>query len=201
MKSLVLVVLFALVTASGAVAQSTPVSDKPFFEAREDVTTYAHVLAVDRKTRTVTLWTEEEEDTVSVQVSKDVKTLGKVKAGDVVRITYTDMISVRVDTTGQAGVTHEVARADAKKGQTPSLQMSESLTLRASIVAVDRAAGTFTLRDGEGDEDTLRPMFPENLDRIAVGDVVVFTISQSMAAVVEQAPGRKVTMKRTVSPQ
>ncbi|MFM8559130.1 MAG: hypothetical protein ACKOC6_05945 [bacterium] len=83
MKSLVLVVLFALVTASGAVAQSTPVSDKPFFEAREDVTTYAHVLAVDRKTRTVTLWTEEEEDTVSVQVSKDVKTLGKVKAGDV----------------------------------------------------------------------------------------------------------------------
>ncbi|MFM8559131.1 MAG: hypothetical protein ACKOC6_05950 [bacterium] len=117
------------------------------------------------------------------------------------RITYTDMISVRVDTTGQAGVTHEVARADAKKGQTPSLQMSESLTLRASIVAVDRAAGTYTLRDGEGDEDTLRPMFPENLDRIAVGDVVVFTISQSMAAVVEQAPGRKVTMKRTVSPQ
>ena len=82
MKSLVLAVLLALVTVPGAVAQSTPVSDKPFFEAREDVTTFAHVIAVDRKTRTVTLWTEEEEDTVSVQVSKDVKTLGKVKAGE-----------------------------------------------------------------------------------------------------------------------
>ena len=47
------------------------------------------------------------------------------------------------------------------------------------------------LKGPEGNEFEVTPLHPENLDKVKVGDVVVFTYSQAVAASVEKALASK----------
>jgi hypothetical protein len=161
---------------------------RPYFEASDQVTRQAIVLAVDAKTRVVTLKTEEG-DTTQVVAGDLVKNFAQINPNDVVKITYTEKLTVHVEGPGAPEVTTEKTMGAAKPGEKPSGSLTERTSYKAKITAIDKAKGTATLKDFEGKMVTVTPIHPENLDKVAVGDLVVFTHTEAIAAsVVEIAP-------------
>jgi hypothetical protein len=155
---------------------------------------HAKVLKIDKPKRELTLKTDKG-DTLVVPVKPEVKTFDQIKAGDRIKFTYSERLTVQVDSSAVSGAAQEVTRADAKPGTTPSVAMSERVTYAASITAIDQAKGTVTLRDATGEEFTLTPLHPENLANVSVGERVVFTATQSVAAQIVKEPAKKPASK------
>jgi ribosomal 50S subunit-recycling heat shock protein len=190
-----LMVLAALPAFAGAQEVTTGTKDgKPYFEASNQVTEQATVLAVDAKTRVVTLKTADGE-TTEVVAGEQVKNFAQIKANDVVKITYKEKLTIHVEGPGTLDVTTEKMTAAAKPGEKPSGAVTERTSYKALIAAIDKAEGTATLKDYQGKEFTITPLHPENLDKVSVGDLVVFTYTETVAASVE-----KVAAKPTAKP-
>ena len=51
--------------------------------------------------------------------------------------------------------------------------------------AIDKLAGTVTLRGPSGDMTTIKARDPQKLDRVSVGDVVEITYTEAVAIAVE----------------
>jgi hypothetical protein len=192
MKKLGALVVLLVVLSTSALAQSPSAAGEaaPGFKASSTVTAYATVLAVNLTTRELTMWSAAG-DTVVVIVKPEVKTLPQVKPGDRIKTTYTEDYSIRLGKSGTTEMTHEKFRGDAKPGTTPSVSLAERTTYRATISAIDRKAGTATLMDPSGEKFTVTPLVPGNLARVKVGDIVVCTVTSSVAMSVEKAPAAK----------
>ena len=81
------------------------------------------------------------------------------------------------------------------------LRAGWSISERALTIAKDMAGdcsvkGSLTLKSPDGREFTITPLHPENLELVAVGELVVFTYTESVAASVE-----KVATKPAVKPE
>jgi hypothetical protein len=57
-----------------------------------------------------------------------------------------------------------------------------TLKYKASITAIDKEKGTVTLKGDDGRESTITPRNRANLDKVKVGDLVVFTYTEALAA-------------------
>ena len=55
----------------------------------------------------------------------------------------------------------------------------------ATIAAIDKDAGTVTLRSADGELTTIKARHPENLERVVVGDLVEITYTEALAVSVE----------------
>ena len=130
-----------------------------------------------------------------ITVKPEVKTFGQIKVGDRIKVVYTDRFTVYAADSASTDLVLEKSRADAKEGDRPSMTMTERTTYGATISAIDREKGLVTLKDPGGDEFTLTPLNSENLSKIAVGNVVVFTMTHTTAASIEKLPAKKATTK------
>ena len=185
-----LMILAALPAFAGAEEVKTGTKDgRPYFEASDQVTEQATVLAVDAKSRVVTLQTEAG-DTTKVVAGDLVKNFAQIKASDVVKITYTEKLTIHVEAPGTADVTTEKMTGAAKPGEKPSGSVTERTAYKATITAIDKAKGTATLKSPEGREFTVTPLHPENLTKVSVGELVVFTYTESVAASVEKVASK-----------
>jgi hypothetical protein len=61
-------------------------------------------------------------------------------------------------------------------------------TITATIAAIDKVAGTVTLRGLDGEDTTIKARNRDNLDHVAVGDLVDITCTEALAVSVE-TPG------------
>jgi hypothetical protein len=180
-----LLVLAALPAFAGAAEEKSGTKDgKPYFEASNRVTEQATVLGVDAKSRVVTLKTEAG-DTTKVVAGDLVKNFAQIKPKDLVTITYTEKLTIHVEAAGTAEVTTETMTSAAKPGEKPSGSVMERTSHKATIAAIDKTRGTVTLKDYDGKEVTVTPRHPENLDKVSVGEVVVFTYTEAVAASVQ----------------
>ena len=102
---------------------------------------------------------------------------------------YTEQLSVRVEPPGAPSTTAQATETTAQPGEKPGASYGETLETKATIAAIDKAAGSATLVGAEGDTLTVFPQHPENLDKENVGDLVVFTHTQQIA--VSVAPTKK----------
>jgi hypothetical protein len=196
-KALILgyVVLAApLAFAGGPEVKSGTKGDKPYFEASDTVTKQATVLAVDAKTRVVKLATAAG-DTTDVVAGDEVKNFAQIKPKDLVTITYTTRFTIHVEAPGTPEVTTEKMTAAAKPGDKPSGSVTERTTFKATITAIDKVHGTATLKGYDGEEFTVTPRHPENLDKVSVGEMVVFTTTEMVAAAVEKVEAKPVTKR------
>ncbi len=180
----------ALAAATSSKAKSSMKGGKPYFEASESVTAHATVLSINTTNRHVKLKTEAG-DTVKVTAGPEVKNFAQIKKGDVVTITYTEKLTIHIEPAGSTGSSAEAAAATAKPGQKPAAAAAAKVQYRASITAIDKTKGTATLKGEDGHEVEVTPLHPENLDKVKVGDVVVFTYSEAVAASVEKAVASK----------
>jgi ribosomal protein S4E len=162
---------------------------KPYMEATDYRTVAATVIAIDKTTRVVKLRTESG-DTVVVVAGKEVKNFTSIKVSDRVKVAIVEQLRVEVTSGAAARDTQEVSSTSSEPGEQPSGTLTRTSRSTASIVAIDKTAGTVTLKGQDGNTYTVKPKLKENLDKIQVGDQVIFTTTKRVAASVAQAPAQ-----------
>ncbi len=155
------------------------------------VSATAKVKAVDQKTRRVTLQ-RPDGSLIKFTAGDQVRNLEQVKAGDDVNVTYYESLAYEVKKPGDgapgAAVAAGVGRA--KLGEKPGGASVQVTTVTATIAAIDKSANTVTLRTPDGELTTIKARHPENLERVAVGDLVDITYTEALAISVE-TPAKK----------
>lgn len=154
-------------------------------------TAIATVQSVDLKTRHVTL-KDSDGKKLTIVAGPEVRNLAQVKKGDVLRITYHESMAYQVSKAGQAkpGVAASTDVSRAPLGDKPAGSVTDTVTVRVTIAAIDKTAPTVTLRDPEGNLTVVKVRDPRKLDSVQVGDVVDITYTEALAIAVEDA-GRK----------
>ena len=167
---------------------------KPYFEATSDVTEQASVTAIDAATRLVTL-KKANGETTEITAGDAVKNFAQIKVGDLVKIRYTEKLTVHVEAAGTPEMVTETTTGAAKLGDKPAASATERTQYKASIEAIDKANGTATLKSYNGETFVMTPLHPENLDKVSVGELVVFTYTEAVAASVEKVAAKKKSKK------
>ena len=155
------------------------------------VTGTATVVRINQKTRHVTLKGADGK-TVTIVAGPEVRNLAQVKKGDVLRITYHESMAYKVEKSGKAkpgvGTSTDVSRAPL--GEKPGGSVTDTVSVRATIAAIDKPASEVTLRGPHGDLSVVKVKDPSKLDAVDVGDIVDITYTEALAVAVEEA-GRK----------
>jgi hypothetical protein len=129
-------------------------------------------------------------DTVTVVAGKEVKNFASIKVSDRVKVAIVEQLRVEVTSGAAARDTQEVASTSSEPGEQPSGTLTRTSRSTASIVAIDKTAGTVTLKGQDGNTYTVKPKLKENLDKVQIGDQVIFTTTKRVAASVAQAPAQ-----------
>ena len=115
-----------------------------------------------------------------------VRNLGQVKEGDQVTVTYQEAAAVKVVKKAEKAERDEVV-IQAPEGGKPRGVVAEQTTMTAEIVGIDKAMGTITLKDQDGDVRTVAVRHPERLAGLKVGDLLWISYSEALAVSVEPA--------------
>ena len=158
---------------------------KPAGRVEDVVEARLMVTAIDLPQRLVTLKDVKGEEIV-VKAGEDVKNLAQVSVGDEVVVSYTEALAWQVKPAGQGapGVRTDEGVTTAKPGEKPAGKAGQSVTLTATITAIDLAKGTVTLTGPEGNSRTIKARDPANLKKVQVGDLVDITYSEALAIAV-----------------
>ena len=148
----------------------------------------AKVTAIDQATRMVTLKAADGKELTGM-VSPDVKNLKQVKVGDVVNVTYTVALAVRLNPTNAAPSQAAVAAGTAKPGEKPAAAAGGLVTINAKVTAIDLKANTVTFIGPKGNLRTVAvqdPTYQEKLKTLKVGDVLEITYAEALVISVEE---------------
>ncbi len=185
--------LFILSIAAGGWAaepavKSAGTEESPYWQTSTTVEKTATVEAVDQLTRMVTL-KGSEGNSVTFKAGDEVKNLAQVKVGDVVKFKYYESYSARVLKKGEAfpKAGERAVMSRAKKGEMPGGVKGTETTINATITTIDKKAKTATLKGEDGKSVTVIPKDPKNLEKVKVGDRLVFTKLEAVAVFVEEA--------------
>ena len=123
----------------------------------------------------------------------DPKKLEAIKVGDPVVGKYYESLLIEVKKPGEAtpGATAQQATASSKPGETPAGAIAQQVTVTASIVGIDKKAGTATIKGPEGNTVTVRARDPKNLDKVKVGDNVEITYTEALAISLDKPTDKK----------
>ena len=176
---------FALAQPKGAVV----------VEKAEAVVT---VTKVDQKARTVTM-RGPRGNLQTLAVPKEAQNLGRVKAGDRVRITYAEAAIVALTHGGQPTATANETIELAPKGGTPGGYKVRTYQVSAVVDAIDYKSRYVSLRGPKG--NTLSMPVSEDVkdfDKVKVGDKLTIAYSQALALelVVEEKPKKPAAKKK-----
>ena len=179
MKMPILTVVTLLALLAGCATQ------KPSGRVEDAVEARATVTAIDLPQRLVTL-NDEKGDVMVVEVAEAVKNLDQVKVGDEVVVTHTEAVAwqVKPASQGAPGVSTDAAVTTAQPGEKPAGTVGRTVTVTATITAIDLANGTVTLTGPGGNAKTIKAHDPANLKKVQVGDLVDITYSEAVAVAV-----------------
>ena len=198
------IVLFVALAVTGCAGGNTPAATAPNTASTAAsqplpsgtvgsnlVTATARVKAIDQQTRRVTL---ERADGSELMFYADdtVRNLPQVQVGDEVTVSFYESLAYQVKKPGTAtpGATVAEEATRAKPGEKPAGAGARVTTMVATIVGIDKAAGTVTLQGPTGKATTIKARDPRNLDRVVVGDLVEITYTEAVAVSVEK-PGKQ----------
>jgi len=167
-------------------------AEPPSWKTSSVVEETATVEAVDQSTRMVTL-KGAKGNSVTFKASDEVKNLAQVKVGDEVKFAYYESLAVRVLKKDEAfpAAGESAAMARAKPGEKPAGVVGTETNVNATITAIDKKAKTATLKGEDGKSVTVKPLRPEKLDEVKVGDRLVITYTEAVAVKVEKAEKKK----------
>jgi len=148
------------------------------------------VAAVDKDNRTVTLKGPKGR-TVTLEV-QDPQKLDAIKVGDPVVATYMEALAFQIKKSGTAtpGTTVQETRVSSKPGETPAGAIGQEVTVTTTITAIDKKAGTVTIKGPQGNTETVKAKDPKNLDLAKVGDLVEITYARALAVSLDK-PAKK----------
>ena len=177
MKTVLKTTLLALTIAFGsayAADMKTMAKDgeEPAVMVGEMTKAEAEVMAINMKTRTVTL-KGEDGNVFDVVVGKQAKNLHKVKVGD--RVVAEHMEALTLELAKGSGLRETVEKdinETAKPGQQPGAIRGRQVDFVADVQAVDTKASTVTLLGAKGRVVKLHVKDPAVLAKIKAGDQV-----------------------------
>ena len=145
------------------------------------------VTAVNHETRQVTLQNSAGES-VTFIASDDVRNLAQVEVGDRLIVEYIEAIDIQVLAPGEAevGVSEAAGASRAELGDKPAGAAISETTLIVVIEAINKENETVTLKGPEGNSKIVKVRNPANLDKVAIGDKVMITYTESLAIVVTE---------------
>ena len=184
-STLALLLLATTVWAAGEV----PMAEKPSFSASQSMTVTALVEAIDHETRVVTVLKPDGES-ITFTASDEVRNLAQVNVGDYLVAEYVETVSIEVMANDgmQADAAAVSAMARTEKGDMPGVAAMDAMVVTSTVEEINLETNTFKLKEADGSINEYMARNPENLKRAAVGDLVVTTVTASVAIVVEQKP-------------
>ena len=168
-------------------ADEDAMMDKPSFSASQTQMISALVIAIDHETRVVTVRKGDGEE-VTFTASEEARNLDQVTVGDVLIAEHMETISIEVMANDgmEAAAAGVAAIARTEKGEMPGMAAMEATVITATVEEINLENNTFKLKGPAGNIDEYTAQNPENLKRAAVGDLVVITITESIAVTVEE---------------
>ena len=187
-RYLSIVALLLSATAIWAADEDVMV-EKPSFSASQSMTISAVVEAIDHETRVVTL-RKPDGEAITFTASDEARNLGQVEVGDTLIAEYTETLSIVViENEGMEANEAEVsAMARTDEGEMPGFAAMEARVITATVEEINLEMNTFKLKGPDGTVNEYVARNPENLKRAAVGDLVVISITESIAITVESQP-------------
>ncbi len=165
-----------MAAATGLVAQMPkPVTEK--------VTMTATIEAIDKSARLVML-KGEKGNVVAVQVGEQMKRFNELKVGDKVTATYTESVAVNVRQPGQPAPTSSTAVTPSTG--TPGATAAAQDTITVTVLGVDKANQSVTVKRKDGSEVSMRVENPKYLEAVKAGDTVDITYTRAL--LLEVAP-------------
>lgn len=144
----------------------------------------ATVVAIDMKSRLVTLRSPEDKVLV-VYAGKEVVNLPQVRIGDVVALSYINMVSVRRAESGEVWDESVMEVVRAAPGTKPGAAIGSEDTVTATIEDIDKTLQTANLRLPDDSLKIVKVKDPANLDKVKVGDRIVITSSEIVSISVQ----------------
>lgn len=191
MPRILIATLLAMLLSFAAQADNhgAATMERPGVSEAALVTMEAKVTAVDQETREVTLQ-DAEGNVATITASDRVQNLDQVEVGDLLEVQYYEEVVIQVfgpdEAEPDAAATTAVGKAEP--GEKPAAGVIESVAVIATIEAIDKEAGTATLKGPEGNTRTVHPRDPANLDKVAVGDRVLISLTRAFAVQVTEKP-------------
>jgi hypothetical protein len=180
------VIAAAILSFAGvSIAEEHAAMEKPYMYTSTTARVSAVVEAINHETREVTV-RKSDGEVVSFTASEEARNLDQVAVGDIVNAEVVHTMSVEV----MANEGHEPTSAGVavvgrtEKGDMPGMEAVNSQMVTATVEEINIEANTFKLKGPDGDINEFTARDPENLKRAAVGDLVVITITDSLALAV-----------------
>ena len=95
-----------------------------------------------------------------------------------------------VPSQAQQTQTTQQATQTSKPGDTPAGAVGQQVTLTATIVAIDKAKHTVTIKGPEGNTETVKARNPKNLERVNEGDLVELTYTRALAIALDKSAAK-----------
>jgi hypothetical protein len=152
---------------------------KPYLELSNLRVMTGTIIAIDMTTREVKLLNEAN-DTLSVVAGPEVKNLSKVHVKDVVKLSIKEQTTIETATGPAAKDSKEVSVTSAQPGEEPHGTVTTESRSTADIIAIDMATSTVTLKRQDGNTFTAKAKRKDTLDKIKVGEQVVFSSTKTV---------------------
>ena len=191
MKSILAAALVALtLLATNSWAQeAADTMERPSMSASRSVMVTAVVEAIDHETRVVTV-RKENGETLTFTASEEARNLGQVNVGDILKAEYVESLAIQVFPNNgmEPDAAAAAAMARAEEGEMPGFAAMEQTVIVTTLESVNLENNTFRLKMPDGSINEYTARVPENLRRVVVGDLVVITLTDAVAIVVEEKP-------------
>jgi hypothetical protein len=186
-RAIVLFATLVLISSPAFSGDEAASAVKPSISASSTATITAMVEAINHETREVTL-RGPQGNTVSFIASEEARNLDQVSVGDIVTAEYQESVSIDVYANEgiEPGVDEISMAGRSEKGEMPAGLAMESVVITATVEEINLEANTFKLKGPQGNIEEYTARNPENLKMAAVGDLVVITMTQSIALSVEK---------------
>jgi len=160
----------------------------------ETIKAKAKVTAVDAVKRLVTL--DMGGKSRSIVCGPEVKNFDQIKVGDLLKIAFVDAVAVFVQKDGGTTTAKDVNTVTlAPKGSKPGMLVTDTVTIKAKVEAVDVKNNTLTLLGLDGNKKVIKvSKNVKGLKDLKKGDDIVVKHTEALAVVVEtpaKAPAKK----------
>ena len=184
-KYLLPTALFCVVAAWAG--EDGAMMERPSISASQSMTVSAVVEAIDHETRVVTV-RKPDGEALTFTASEEARNLGQVDVGDVLIAEYVETVSIEVMANDgmEAGAGEMEAVARTEEGEMPGFMAMDATVVTATVEEINIEANTFKLKGADGTVNEYAARNPENLKRAMVGDLVVMTVTEAIAIVVEE---------------
>lgn len=173
--------------APSTVAPMAKSMEKPSFSASQTETITAVVQSINYDTREVTL-VDDLGDELTFIAGDTVRNLSQVSIGDVLVAEHIETVDIEVLAGDGVGPEQAelIAAATAQEGEMPGAIAVEAMAIAMVVKAINLDDKTFILEGPDGTLQEYVSRNPENLKLAEVGDIVVVTITESLAIAVEK---------------